>query len=627
LTRNWYFAKAARRALAVLLGLCSLAIAARYCLSGSCAVPVFFAVVGAFCATSSLWCFAWPIALVLGDGYPWTGSLLVSERDLFLTSTLAVLLWRSATDSSLMGSRGRLWILWMPLAVSVGASFLQGWGNLQASSVADDLSLYGSQWNALRVAKGFAWGILFVPFLMAENGRSAKQFRLFAAGMQTSAAIVAMAVVYERAISVGVFDLHQLYRATGPFFSMHTGGQHIDAFWAMALPFLFLPPARGQAWSHWLIRLAILLISYYAIAATMSRAIIVWAALATLILLLLNLVLRANRFSARHTAIFAALAIMMLGTCAVAVLQSEPIRTRFIQSRDDLVSRWQQGRALASAGRHGWLPAIFGNGLGTVPTIASVAFTQPPRTAELVLLESGDAALRIRPGKEVYVEQLVDATAPGPWTLHASVRHIGPTKLHAYICEKTLFDSMRCVESSAKFQSDGNAWQPFTWSIALDTLPSAVYRSWFHCPMTLAFAASGQRGAVDIRQLRLTDAAGNELLKNADFHAGSAHWFFTSDDHAAWRAESVWLHLYLEQGVLGLASFAWLVLGTLTLLVRRMATRREISLGVLLVAIIGFLAIGTFGSLLDTPWIVQLLCALLAVSSAKSTRSSFETGC
>jgi hypothetical protein len=559
-----------------------------------------------------------PVALVVGDLYPWTGSLLVSERDLFLTSTLAVLLWRTTTNGSLPWKHSRLWVLWLPLAVSVGISLLRAWQHLQPSTFGDDLSLYASHWNAVRVAKGFAWGILLAPFLIAEIERNADQFRLFTRGMQTSALIVAAAVIYERAISVGVFDLHQLYRATGPFFSMHTGGQHVDAFWAMALPFLFLPPVRSQSWFHWLIRLAMLLISYYAIAATMSRAIIVWAALATLMLLLLNLVVRANKLSSRQAAIFAVLAFMMLGSSALAVVQSEPIRSRFIQSRNDLESRWQQWRALTNAARHGWMPAMFGNGLGTVPTIASAAFGHPLRPAELIRSESGDAALRIRPGKQVYVEQLVDGQAPGPWTLHGLVRHVGPTNLHAYVCKKTLFDSMRCVESSFTAGRPGDTWQSFTWSIDVDTLPSAAHRSWLDCPMTIAFSASGESGTVDLMRLRLTDAAGDDLLRNANFYSGSARWFFTSDDHASWRAENVWLHLNLEQGALGVMSFAWLMFGTLALLARQLAITRDVSLGVLLAAIVGFLAVGTFGSLLDTPWIVQLLCAILAVSLAKA---------
>jgi hypothetical protein len=106
-------------------------------------------------------------------------------------------------------------------------------------------------------------------------------------------------------------------------------------------------------------------------------------------------------------------------------------------------------------------------------------------------------------------------------------------------------------------------------------------------------------------------------LTNSHFQARSAGWFFTSDDFASWRAENVWVHLFLEQGMLGVVSFAWLVLGTATLLVRQWAASREMSLAVLIMAIAGFLAIGMIGSLLDTPWIAQLLCTLLAVSQGR----------
>jgi hypothetical protein len=605
-----------RRALAVLIGVCGFALAARFCHSGSCAIPVFFALAGVLCATSSLWCWALPVALVVGDLYPWTGSLLVNERDLFLISTLAVLMWRTDINTSVLKSHKGLWTLLIPLAVSVGVSCVRGWQDLPPSLIGDDFSLYGSQWNALRVAKGFAFGIMLFPFLVAEIMQAPNRFRLFAHGVQTSALIVAAAVIYERAISVGLFDLRQLYRATGTFFSMHTGGQHIDAYWAIALPFLFLPPHRRPLWLHWLIRLVLLVIVYYAIVATMSRAIIIWAAVATFILVPLNFVVRTRELTSRQTVTLVILAMMIFGAGVLSVFQSEPIITRFRQSRDDLQLRWRQWQALGSTANHGWMATMFGNGLGAVPSIASRAFGQPQRPAELIAVETGEAALRIHPGRKVYVEQLVDAQAPGPWSLQGSVRHAGSTGLHMFVCEKTLFDSFRCVESSIIPQGRGDAWQPFKRSIDLHTLPSAANGSWLNCPLTIAFSASGENGPVDIMSLHLTDAAGSVLLRNADFHLQSSHWFFTSDDHASWRAENVWVHMYLEQGLFGVVSFAWLMLGTIAQLARQLLVARDISLGVLLTALIGFLAIGMFGSLLDTPWIVQLLCAVLAVSQA-----------
>jgi hypothetical protein len=616
LVRQLDVATAIRRSLAVLIGVAGLALAARYLHGGSWWVLFVFVAAGSLCARFHLWCWALPVALVVGDLYPWTGNLLVNERDLFLTGTLAVLLWRTKDGGSLMRQHKWLAILWLPWVASISVSFLRAWQDLEPLAFGDDLGLYGSHWNAARVAKGFVWGLLIAPFWYAEMARNPNRFQTFAKGMQVSALIVAAAVIYERAISVGVFDLQQLYRASGPFFSMHTGGQHIDAFWAMALPFLFLPLNQRQTWPRAIIRMIILIVSYYAIAATMSRAIIVWTGCATIALLLQHMLAGATRPTRRQAAVVAVLAFVMLAAGAAAVLSSDPIRTRFTESRKDLRIRWHEWKALAAAADRGWMARVFGNGLGAVPSIASTAYGHPLRPAELIALDNERTALRIRPGKAVYVEQLVDRNARGPWTLHGRVRHIGSASLHSHVCAKTLFDSFHCIESEYRPQRRGNDWQPFVWTIDIGRLPSAVKNTWLNCPVTIAFSA-GKSGSVDIAALRLIDAAGFDLLKNSDFHARTAHWFFTSDDHSSWRAENLWVHLFLEQGMLGAVSFAWLVLGTATLLVWTLAASRDISLGVLLIAIAGFLAIGMFGSLLDTPWIAQLLCTLLAVSQAR----------
>jgi hypothetical protein len=78
-------ATAIRRSLAVLIGVTGMALAARYVPGGSWWVLFFFVAAGSLCATSHLWCWALPVVLVVGDLYPWTGNLLVNERDLFLT--------------------------------------------------------------------------------------------------------------------------------------------------------------------------------------------------------------------------------------------------------------------------------------------------------------------------------------------------------------------------------------------------------------------------------------------------------------------------------------------------------------------------------------------------------------
>jgi hypothetical protein len=608
------------RALAVLPVLAALWMVSGYPLGIWWGLAIFIAPAVLFYLTNDLWIAAVPIALAAGDLYPWTGRLLVTESDWILLAVLAALFWRSDVHSPLFSKRKICWILWLPLAVSAALSFQRGWHSLPASLLVDEFSIYTNHWNALRVAKGFAWGFILAQLLFAALEQRVARFTNYTRGMQASALVVAAIVVLERAMSVSLLDREQLYRASGPFVSMHTGGQHIDAFWAMALPFVFLPLSR-KTWLDLPARGCLLVLSFYAIVATMSRGIMVLAGIVTVILNLLALGSSSKGRPRWHAYVIAGATMLLVTAACTAILENQAITQRFTESRRDFASRWQQWQSLCNTAQHGWTAKLIGNGLGTVPSIASLAYHEPLRTSELVALSDGRVALRIRPGKDVYIQQIVDVGAPSPWKIEAHVRTEGRIDLHAYVCRKLLCHSFTCVEGGFSGTGQSAAWQPFAW--AIDTKPLLPPESqWKHCPVTLAFSASNDGTFVDITDIELRDADGRSLLENANLEDGSAHWFFTSDDHSAWRAENMWVYLYLELGWFGVASFAWLLIGTLVPLAREVITKRDFTLCVLGVAIVGFVAMGLFGSMLETPWIAELFLSLLGVSQAKSYRAA-----
>ncbi len=46
-------------------------------------------------------------------------------------------------------------------------------------------------------------------------------------------------------MAYGAFDFTRQFRVSGPVFSMHIGGQHIDCYWSLALPFLLFANRLG----------------------------------------------------------------------------------------------------------------------------------------------------------------------------------------------------------------------------------------------------------------------------------------------------------------------------------------------------------------------------------------------
>jgi hypothetical protein len=599
--------------MAAAVGSAAFAWAAQYPLGGFWAAGGF--ALAAMLVVRTNWTLAAiPIALVAGDLYPWTGCLLITEADLFLAFMLATMLWRGDVECQILRKEKWFWILWGPFACSAALSFLKGWCNLPPSSVGDQLSIYGSQWNSVRVFKGYAVTCLLAILIVGGQRCRATSYRDFFRGLQISALFVGLAVVWERCISVGLFNFSQEYRATGPFYSMHAGGQCIDAFWAIGFPFLFLPQTRGYHGMAWIGRSALVAVSFYAIGATMSRGVIVLTGCVALVLAVLTIVVTWRESRGRSWSFIAT--ILLVGAAlGFMFVNCDPMRRRFSNAESDWHARWNLWATLCRTVDQDCSSLMIGKGIGVLPNLIADLEKKPSRPTELVVGPDGGVALRLEPGRSVHVEQLVDVQRAGPWMLTGSFRRVGAVSVHALVCQKTLLSSFHCVESDVDVSTKGSDWQPIERAIDIGALAS---RPNFlpYCPTTFALSVSGDNGRVDIQNLRLEDAHGTSVLKNSEFRSGSAYWFFISDDFAVWRAENLWVHLYVEQGWLGVAAFAWLIAGTLVPLVRRATHGPDIISCVLVAAIIGFVSMGLFGTLIDTPWLTELFCALLAVSQA-----------
>jgi hypothetical protein len=102
---------------------------------------------------------------------------------------------------------------------------------------------------------------------------------------------------------------------------------------------------------------------------------------------------------------------------------------------------------------------------------------------------------------------------------------------------------------------------------------------------------------------------------------GSYPWYFSCDDHMVWRAKNFLVHAYYEQGLLGVSAWTILVGSALWRAGRRHFGAGEPKNGYYkfsiesfkAVSILGFLGVGFFGSLIDTPWISALFLAILSM--------------
>lgn len=200
-----------------------------------------------------IWVAALPALLPVLDLTMWSGRFFWTEYDIFLLVTLTVLILPApALQSGAPSSDQPLQLSPIVIPSLIGLSVvistaiqLMPWPSLQLDSFSD----YKSPFNALRVAKGFLWGLAFTPFLLAALRRSRdRTIRLFLAGVLIGTAATGLAVIWERGVFAAIWtgqgvygvlesllDTATSYRATGLFSAMHVGGTSIDGYLAVVL--------------------------------------------------------------------------------------------------------------------------------------------------------------------------------------------------------------------------------------------------------------------------------------------------------------------------------------------------------------------------------------------------------
>lgn len=187
----------------------------------------------------SWWLAIVPALLPVLDFAPWTGWYFVDELDLLLLATCVggYLRYGKEQPTRLPGLAKAACVLlvlcWLGAAAR-GLLPLPAWD-------ANALSNYVSPYNSLRVLKGLLWPLLLLPLLRQSAGPQAVNIEsLFVPGMLGGLVLTSLAVMWERDTFPGLLNFASDYRPTAPFSAMHTGGAALDAYLAMAFPFVAL---------------------------------------------------------------------------------------------------------------------------------------------------------------------------------------------------------------------------------------------------------------------------------------------------------------------------------------------------------------------------------------------------
>ena len=242
----------ARRATAVLAGGALLAAASVYPAPALLLAALLLPYMALLLWRPALWLLLVPALLPVLDVAPWTGWFFLDELDLLLLATACAGYWAVGRERAptrlprLTGVALTLFLICYLVAAWRGVWPLTP---LDANAFAN----YNSPYNGLRVLKGVLWPLLLLPLLRATAGEAGANLqRYLVPGMLLGLAGCSLAVVWERLAFPGLFNFSSDYRPTAPFSAMHTGGAALDAYLAMAFPFVTLwlaghPPPRRLA--------------------------------------------------------------------------------------------------------------------------------------------------------------------------------------------------------------------------------------------------------------------------------------------------------------------------------------------------------------------------------------------
>jgi hypothetical protein len=283
------------------------------------------------------------------------------------------------------------------------------------------------------------------------------------------------------------------------------------------------------------------------------------------------------------------------------------------QDLDGRFAHWSRGLAMTDLAEGEWI------GVGAGRYLAHFAANAPldEHIGDVRFLGDTPPRVALSAGRHVQgwgellrlTQRIGDA--PADLRLRVRVRNAIQLQLVGEVCERHLIYTAACRTGGLTLP----AAEDFRWvTLALGGNGELGQGGWPRPGLALSLAVETRGAKVEIAGVSLQGADGRELLRNGDFADGMAHWFHSSDrHHLPWHAKSLPLHWYFEQGGIGLL----LGLGLWAVALGRVswggAAGHPLA-PALAGALLGFMLVGLFDSLVDAARIAFLYGTLLALS-------------
>ena len=554
------------------------------------------------------WPWAWlvvgPAALPLLDLAPWTGRFFLDEFDLVMLVTAGMLFLRGShgRPRSLLPGAAVLMTLF---GISVLVSLFAGLMSMPAMD-ANAFSSYWSPYNSLRIAKGMAWGGLIFLWVRHSGLDMDVLGRRMAVGMGVGLLGVGLVGVWEH----WLFDsqANGTYRIFSTFSSMHTGGGHIEAYLAAAVPFLWLYMGRWRdlAFSGPLLLLTALVMLY-----TVARGGLLALGVVVVILAIGSIRLAGARRAIMPVALMLTVAMVLGIGAGGGYLQQRLAQTG--QDWQIRVDHWALALGLRDDSA---MTSLFGMGLGSFPRAYLQRGPVEKQSGTYAFAQEGDNTfLRLGGGDTLYYAQRVDVKGGQGYRLEFDARADGAAaRIDAPVCEKQMLNSRQCVWMSFDVPGDSQ-WHRLSRSFSSGEVGAEP--AWRRPPVEMFLYMPVKGGVLAVDNLHLIGPDGRDLLCNGDFDQGGDCWFFKTHSHLPWHIKNLWVHVLFEQGWVGLLLLTSLI-GLALYRLGKAGWRGHRLAWVWLASLAGMLTVGMFDSLLDAPRLATLLLAWTFLGASKN---------
>lgn len=556
-----------------------------------------------------------PIVIGLTDITAYTGPRWLDTLDLVMLATgVLAFVHPSARTRDAHGRKRRLpAATWWLLGLVPGTVI--GWSAWAASDPNALLSPLGSAWGVMQ-SKGLLWAFVLALFVQRLDVEADDGGRMLGRGMVVSLAGVALLTIEERLAFVGPLDFSSDYRAPGPFSAISLGGAFIECFLVAATPFAVVAAMREtRSPVRWASALLVL-ISAYATMVTFSRAgqVVFLVAVGATVTLLAS-----HRFgNARERWLpGAGKGLLLIGgvACVASVVLMAPYAgARFATLGEDAgtrVTHWRDGLALSSDGT---TALLFGNGMGSFGRTSYLMDDPKTRPGAFTLMrDDGNTWLRVSQGSLSYLDQRIDVSYGERLEVTAKLRAARGGGIELLLCEKDLVQSRACGAARLVVPADGT-WHTVSASITLPRNPAA---GWPARPVRMTLFSGA--GEVDVDDLSVVDPHGNQRLRNGGFEDGPAHWLYSSDRHLTWHMKNLWLQVLFEQGIVGVAAHAALLVAGVLGAWRAAARGQRYFLAVA-IALLAFHGVGLTDSVIDSTRFLQLYLSLALIGAVYGAR-------